>query len=170
MCVAAENCFWQLNLQTLRSLARFLALDIPRTASLYKVCSSLIDGILGCTEDERMLFLRKWTLVEDPLTEELMDSADAAEVLAQDDRKELERTAIKAKRNKEEGIEFRKQYLSDRKAQAKARAKAAAKAHPGGGRGGAAGLLPGCAGPPMRPSRRKRCKPSRRLLAMSGAI
>lgn len=46
-------------MQTLRSLARFLALEIPGTASLHKVCSSLIDGILDCTEDERMLFLRK---------------------------------------------------------------------------------------------------------------
>lgn len=124
--VAAENCFWNLNLSVLRRLCEFLAVDISKKAPLCKVCAALVDGIIdGCTDEQRLEYLKKRALGEEIISDDILDCADAGEVLGREDQKELKTTMQEQKRQKEDVEEFRSSYKAARTAHAKARAAAA---------------------------------------------
>lgn len=122
--VAAENCFWNLNSQVLRHLCKHLAIDIGKKASLFKVCSALVDGILDVTEEQRLDCLKKRALHDDLVTDNLLDCADAGEVLGREDQTELNKTMQEQKKQLDDKNEFRSHYRAARQAHAKARAKA----------------------------------------------
>lgn len=115
--VAARHAFWRLTSPVLTELAAWLAIPLPRGASLFNIIWLLIEGILPEPSplDILEILRRRFVAMENEISEEVMAVAEAAEVLDKEDRRALLDSKRQEVSKKDCMMNFRRAYVAKRR-------------------------------------------------------
>jgi hypothetical protein len=125
--LAARHAFWKVEKVELMKLAKMQKVEVPANVSLYQLVVSLIKAILpGCTTDECIKYA-KFRVAHgeksDTWHDEISACDEAQAVLERSDAQAVKTEQKNAAADKQEHIEFRKEFTKASRKAAEERAK-----------------------------------------------